>query len=204
MRKIALLLCGAVLVLSGCVGIDSTLTLKDDGSGTLSLTYRVSQLVANLGLSSTGSAAIPLPLTRPDFDRALQSAKGKVRLTSFSRSENEKDITIAVGLAFDSFSALAGLEAFHDAQLALSTSGQQSSFHQVIARAPAQPLADSTLQMFDALFSDYTLSFVLQAPRPIQSSTVGTLSADKKTLTYSAPVKDIVTTKADIIMNAAW
>lgn len=204
MRKMAVLLSCAAIVLSSCIGIDSRLTLKDDGSGTLSLTYRVSQVVADLGLSSTGSSAIPLPLSRADFDRSLESAKGKVRLTRFSSSENEKDITISVDLAFDSFEALAQLDAFRDAQLTLSANGTGKTFSQLVARAPAEPVSEATLQMFDALFSDYTLSFVLQAPRPIQTTTVGTLSADKRTLTYSAPVKDAVTTKSDIVLSAGW
>ena len=52
MRKIAVL-CAASLFLISCVGIDSRLTIRENGSGTLALTYRVSQLVANLGISSS-------------------------------------------------------------------------------------------------------------------------------------------------------
>ncbi len=204
MRKIAVLLTAALLILSSCIAVDSRLTLQDDGSGTLALTYRVSQLVADLGLSSTGGTVVPLPLSRADFDRAVESSKGKVRVTRFDRSENEKDITISVQLAFDSFDALARLDAFRDAGLKLASDGTARTFTQVVARAPAQPVSDSTLQMFDALFSDYTLSFVLNVPRPITSAPVGTLSPDKRTLTYSAPVKDVVTTKADIVLLAAW
>ena len=204
MRKTAVLLAAALITLSSCIGIDSRLTLQDDGSGSLALTYRVSQLVADLGLSSTGGTVIPLPLSRADFDRAVASSRGKVRVTRFDRSENEKDITITVQLVFDSFDALAQLDAFRDAGLKLAASGAGRTYTQVVARAPTQPIADSTLQMFDALFSDYTLSFVLNAPRPISSSSIGTLSADKRTLTYSAPVKDVVTTKTDIVLSAAW
>jgi hypothetical protein len=204
MRKIAVLLAAALLLLTSCIGIDSRLTLQDDGSGTLALTYRVSQLVADLGLSSTGGTVIPLPLSRTDFDRAVEGSKGKVRVARFDRSENEKDITISVQLAFDSFDALAQMDAFRDAGLKLASDGTGRTYTQLIARAPARPLSDTTLQMFDALFSDYALSFALHVPRPIQSSTVGTLSSDKRTLTYSAPVRDIVTTKADIVLTAVW
>ena len=62
MRKIAVL-CVASLFLLSCVGIDSRLTVRDNGSGTLVLTYRVSQLVADLGLSSSDKGVIPLPLS---------------------------------------------------------------------------------------------------------------------------------------------
>ena len=197
-------LCFATVVLASCVGIDSRLTIRDDGSGTLTLTYRVSQLVAELGLSTTGTSAIPLPLTRADFDRSLKNTAGKVRLTRFDRSEDERDITIRADLAFDTFDALAGLDAFRAADLKLTTAGSLSTFSQVIAKAPTEPVSADALQMLDALFADYRLSFVLVTPRPIQTTSLGTLSADKKTLTYSASVKEVVTTGTDLLMSAGW
>jgi hypothetical protein len=197
-------LCTAAVLLTSCIGIDSRLSIREDGSGTLALTYHVSQLVADVGLSETGTSAVPLPLTRADFDHSLEASGGKVRITKFDRSEDEKDITIKVELAFDSFDALAHLDAFRDANLSLTTSSGHSTFSQLIAKPPAEPLNQESQQMLDALFSDYSLSFVVEAPKPIQSSTLGTLSADKKTLTYKATVKDVVTTGSDLLLTASW
>ncbi len=203
MRKLAALGC-AVLLLSSCIGIDSRLSIRADGSGTLTLTYRVSQLVVDVGLSQTGTSAVPLPLTRADFERSLESTGGKVRLTRFDRSEDAKDITIRAVLAFDSFDALAGLDAFRDAGLALSSDGSRTTFRQLIAKAPSQPPSEESLQMLDALFPDYDLSFVIEAPRPIVSATLGTLSDDKRTLTYRATVKEVVSTKSELVLSAVW
>ena len=66
---------------------------------------------------------MPLPVTRADFERSLSATGGKVRLTRFDSSENEKDITIHVELAFDSLEALAKVDAFQDADLSWSTEG---------------------------------------------------------------------------------
>ncbi len=203
MRKIAALVVATVL-LSSCVGIDSTLTLRDDGSGTLSLVYRVSQLVVDLGVSESGASAVPLPLTREDFQRSLAGAAGKVRLTRFDRSEDEKDVTIRADLAFDSFDALARVEAFQQAELKLSSEAGRQSFSQLIARAPQKPLSDQSMKMLDTLFSGYELRFTIKAPRPIQSSSIGTLSDDKKTLTWSAPVRDVVSSRTDLVLTAGW
>ncbi len=116
MRKIVLL-CLTLIFLTSCISINSRLTIRDNGSGTLQLIYRISQLVANLGLSSTGKSAIPLPVTRSDFERSLAASAGKVRLARFDRSENEKDVTIRVELVFDSLEALGKVDAFQDADL---------------------------------------------------------------------------------------
>ena len=203
MRKIVILYIASVLIMS-CVGIDSKMTIKDDGSGTLLLSYRVSQLVADLGTTSSEKGIVPLPLAKADFERSLQSTQGKVRLTKFERTENEKDISINVELSFDSLDAIAQVDAFHDAELKLSKDGTRHTFSQLIARAPAQPVTEDSLRMIDAFFDGYALTFVIEAPQPIQEFTLGSLSGDKKVLTYTTSIKDVVRTKSDLVLSAGW
>ena len=203
MRKIVLL-CLTLVFLTSCIGIDSRLTIRENGSGTLQLIYRISQLVANLGLSSTGKSAIPLPVARSDFERSLAASGGKVRLVRFDRSENEKDITIRVELSFDSLDALAKVDAFQDADLRWSTEGTQHTFSQVVARTLTPPLNDDSKRMLETLFEGYEISYVLEAPQPIQDAPLGTLSADKKTLTYTTKIQDVMTTTQDLVMSARW
>lgn len=203
MRKLVAL-CFTLALLSSCIGVDSRLTVRDNGSGTLQLTYRISQLVANLGVSSTGKSAIPLPVSRSDFDRSLAASNGKVRLARFDKSEDEKDITIQAEIAFDSLDSLARIDAFHDAELKWGTEGSRRTFSQVVARTPRQPLSDDSRRMLEALFEGYDLTFVVVAPQPITDSTLGTLSADKKTLTYKTTIKDVMTTTQDLVLSARW
>jgi hypothetical protein len=203
MRKLAVL-CLSLALLSSCIGIDSRLTVRDNGSGTLQLTYRISQLVADLGVSSTGKSVIPLPVSRPDFERSLAAANGRVRLTRFDKSEDQKDITIRAELSFDSLEALAKIDAFHDADLKWGSESGRSVFSQVVARTPKQPLSDDSRRMLETLFDGYDLSFVVVAPQPIQSSTLGTLSDDKRTLTYKTTIKDVMTTTKDLVLSASW
>lgn len=203
MRKLAVV-CLSLAFLSSCIGIDSRLTVRDNGSGTLQLTYRISQLVADLGVSSTGKSVIPLPVSRPDFERSLAAANGRVRLTRFDKSEDQKDITIRAELSFDSLDALAKIDAFHDADLKWGTEGGHRVFSQVVARTPKQPLSDDSRRMLDTVFDGYDLSFVVVAPQPIQGSTLGTLSDDKRTLTYKTTIKDVMTTTQDLVLSASW
>ena len=203
MRKIVIL-CVASIFLISCVGIDSKVTIKEDGSGTLLLSYRVSQLVADLGATTSEKGIVPLPLARADFEKSLQAAQGKVRLTRFERTENEKDISIRAELSFDSIDALAQVGAFHDAEIKLSLNGARHTFSQIIAHAPAQPVSDDSLRMIDAFFDGYGLTFVIEAPQPIQEFTLGTLSSDKRVLTYTTSVKDVVRTKSDLVLSVGW
>ena len=203
MRKIAAL-CIALAFLMSCVGIDSTLKINDNGSGSLVLTYRVSQLVVDLGASSSSGGAIPLPISKSDFERSLEAAKGKVSLTKFVRTEDEKDVTIMAELAFDSIDDLGQLDAFREADLKLVSDGTRHTFSQLIARTPSEPVSEDTLRMIDALSDGYDLTFKVQAPKAIQSATLGTLGADKRLLTYTISIKDVMQAKQDIALSVTW
>jgi hypothetical protein len=96
------------------------------------------------------------------------------------------------------------VDAFQDADLKWSVQGSQHQFSQVVAKAPRQPLGEDSKRMLDAFFDGYDLSFTVEAPRPIQSSTLGTLSQDKKTLSYTTSIRDAMTVSKDLVMSAQW
>ena len=204
MKKAGFLCIVAAIMLSSCVGVDSHLTIHQDGSGTLALIYRVSQLVVNLGNPVDGKGVIPLPLAKGDFEKSVAGSQGAVRLTAFDRSEDQKDVTIRVELAFDSLDALAKLDAFQDAQIRFSSNGAGHSFSQLIAKAPREPITEDSLRMVDAFFGDYDLAFAIEAPQPVKSNTLGTLSQDGRVLTYKTSVKDLVRTKDDVVLSMTW
>jgi hypothetical protein len=202
MRRLCIL-SAALFLLCSCIGIDGKLVIRTDGSGTLDLSYRVSQIVTDIGRAGAQESPLPLPVTKEDFERGVGGVFG-VRLASFSRSENEKDISIHAVIGFDSVSALAQVAAFRDEAPSLTVSGGSHTYSQLIVKATSdQPSAD-TQAMLDALFSGYKVSLSVEAPAQIQTYTLGTLSPDKRTLSYSASVKDLVITTKDIVMSLSW
>jgi hypothetical protein len=127
-----------------------------------------------------------------------------VRLSSFSRSENEKDITVHVQLAFDNIDSLSRVAAFRGESLSLAVSGGRHTFTQLVAKAAAEEISPDSLQMLDTFFNGYTISLSFESPSPIQSFTLGLLSPDKKTITYTATVKELVTAKKDVVFSITW
>jgi hypothetical protein len=160
-------------------------------------------MIADLGSSGGEKIPLPLPVTREDFQRGLDGVTG-VELRSFTRSENEKDITIHAELSFNRIESLAQVAAFQDSAPIQSVAGSTHTITQMIAKAQAVEPTQDSLDMLDAFFSGYAISMTVVAPAPIHSHSLGDLSADKKTLTYSAPIKDLVTAKADVILTLSW
>ncbi len=202
MRKCGLLL-AAVLALSSCVGIDSRMSIHSDGSGTLVLTYKLSQLATDLGRPSSDEPVAPLPVYREDFERGLQGVSG-VALKSFQRTVGEKETTIRAELAFDKVESLGKIAAFRDSAPTLTSSGGLHTLTQPVVHAAAAELSEDSLEMIDTLFAGYSVSLDIRTPSPIQSSSVGTLSADKRELTFAAPVKDLVASKTDVVITLTW
>ncbi len=202
MRTIFLSLVAA-LALTSCVGIDSKMVVRADGSGTIDLTYRISQMIADLGKTGTEQVPLPLPVTREDFERGLAGVPG-VQLRGFARTQNEKDIIIKAQISFDRVESLAQVAAFRAEAPSLVTSEGRHTLSQLIVKGTRQEMSPDSLQMMDTLFQGYAISVSVEAPAAIQSTTLGTVSPDKRTLTYNASVKDLATAKNDVVLSLTW
>ena len=58
--------------------------------------------------------------------------------------------------------------------------------------------------MIDAFFDGYDLTFIVETPQPIKQNNLGTLSDDRRVLTYTTSIKDLVRTKSDVVLSLGW
>lgn len=203
MKKICLLLLG-VIFLGSCVGIETRLDIRTDGSGSLSLTYRISRELVDLGRTEGDPVAVPLPVSREDFARALHGIDG-VLLKSFRRAQDEKEVTIGAVIAFTSLEALSRVEAFKELDTRISATASGRTLTQRIAKAAPQPVTADSRRMIDELFDGYELAYIVHAPAPITSSSPGTtLSADRRTLSFSTRISDLVDRTEDLVVSLSW
>jgi hypothetical protein len=88
-----LCLCGAALTLmNSCLGVAADISIRADGSGTIALEYRVSQMLESLGRLDGNENWPAIPVGKADFERSLARTLG-LRLSSFS----VKDVPHASG-----------------------------------------------------------------------------------------------------------
>jgi len=203
MKKIILLLLGVVF-LASCVGIETRLDIREDGSGSLSLTYRISRELVDLGRTEGDPAVVPLPVSREDFERALHGIDG-VLLKSFRRAQDEKEVTIGAVIAFASLEALSRIEAFRELDTRISATESGRTLTQLIAKAAPVPVTADSRRMVEELFDGYELAYVVHTPAPITASSPGTtLSADRRTLTFTARISDLVDRTEDLVVSLRW
>ncbi len=202
MRRIILVsLCA--LALCSCVGVESRLAIGNDGSGTLALDYRIPREVAAYGRADGADLAVPLPVDRADFLRAIEGIPG-VRLTRYSRRVKEDHIAIHAVIAFRKLADLARVPALRGAGLSFAESGGSRTLTQVVAGPPGAPPTPESLAMIDSVFAGSSISVVLTTPSPMTPGAVGTLSADRRTLTWTGTLGDIARRTGSVVLSATW
>lgn len=203
MRKIILVLVGALL-LASCVDIESRIALRGDGSGSLVIAYRISRQLADLGRTGADAPAVPLPVEREDFQRAVSGVEG-VRLASFSRTQDELEVSIRAEISFASLEALARIEVLREMQIRVEQDGGRRTLRMRVAPAAAEAPGEDSLAMVDQLFEGRALTFVVQAPAPVVSAgTGGKVSADRRTVTWTARMRDLVALPEDLVYSVTW
>lgn len=107
-----------LLVLNSCFGINMDIALNQNGSGTLSLEYKISKSLDSLGKLDGNERWNTIPVGKADFERTLSRLPG-MKLLSFSSKEDNRDLIINAKMEFSNIQVLL---AFLDA------SGKNSSF----------------------------------------------------------------------------
>jgi hypothetical protein len=192
-----------LLLLASCVSVDTTVQLSADGSGQVSLTYTVSRMVANLGSVDKEWQKLPLPINEADFRRQVSNSPG-ITLSDYSQSEDSKNITIKATLAFTSINALNQFYSPGETGISLNQSGGDTVYRQVIFQGFPDGVDQQTKDFADAFFTDYHLKFTLSAPRAIKSASAGTISQDRRRVTYELPVLQLLDQKTPLIWTVTW
>ncbi len=208
----------AALLLSSCIGVDSRVAFKSDGSGTLKVEYRIAKSLWNLG--KEGGAQLPLVVGEQELREALSQGNG-LEVVAVSRREDETDVFVAAEVRFQRIEALAETEAFADMPMSLQRSGDDYVFRQVISPAaeeqPAagQPTAPAGAQaaaaadrdveeMFGPLLAGYEVLLSVAAPRPLKSHSAGQVSADRKSVTWRLSLDGLMEIPAGTVFTVTW
>ena len=200
----AIVLAATALLLSGCIGIETTVSFGSDGSGTIAMTYRVSQLVTRLGTAEGEEGGVPLPLSAEDFRAAIADAPGVSLVEDVQQRQTEEDVWIEAKLRFGKVEELQKVRGFGSSEATLQRDASGWVYRQLITQGGGDQAAmdAETLQLVDTLFSGYEVTFVVEAPTPIKSANVG--KVDGRTARYSIPVKDLLTMTERLVWEVVW
>ena len=63
-------------MLTACLGMETEIAIKQNGSGTVNMTYRISNELFSLGALPGNEDSPPVPVGREDFERTFNRIPG--------------------------------------------------------------------------------------------------------------------------------
>ncbi len=204
MKKIALIVIACMMLLfSSCIGIESAMKINLNGSGTILLQYKVSQLLVSMGQTEQETEKqVPLPLSEEDFRQAISKAPG-LTLLSVNQEETESDVIIRAEIAFNDVASLSRSEIFADMPISFSRSGDNYVFSQLLTEG-SEEMTEEQRQAMEGFFQGYELAFTISVPRRIVNYNRGELSQDQRTLTYRITMLQLLELKNKTELTLSW
>jgi hypothetical protein len=170
---ISLLSLCAVLF-SSCIGIKADITIRANGSGRISLEYRVSRQMDSLGQLDGNRGQPTIPLGRQDFERSLDRLPG-LKLASFSSKQDEKDTITKAEIDFTRIDELLPFLDAAGQAVSLSRTGGKTSLrltlspgangNQVAGNTEPPSIAPELLSLVEAVSQGYEVAISLSGPK---------------------------------------
>jgi hypothetical protein len=201
-----------LLFITGCLGLSSEIAIGRDGSGTITLEYRISRMLESLGKLDGNERWLPVPVGRADFERTVARIDG-LSMTSFASKTDGEDLINTVKLRFANPGVLVR---FLDAtgQRAAWT-GEQGENRLTLTLGGGAGIEDpELLRLAAALSEGYVLSFGLSLPGDaaltlrdarggvLEKPPAGTVSAQGGRVVFSSPMAEMLA--GGMIMEIRW
>jgi hypothetical protein len=183
--------------------METEIDIKQDGSGTVDMTYRISNELFALGTLQGNEGSPPVPVGREDFERTFNRIPG-TELVSYSEKEDGDDRLFLVKARFDDLGALAAFLDAHGRQAALEQKDGKTILS-VSFDMDADAVDPDMAPILPLIFQNYFLDFSISLPRNCEVSyrdvdggllpamPYGEVTVTAKRVVFHSPMADIFT-----------
>ena len=203
----------AVLTFTSCIGMNAEIVMRSNGSGRITLEYRVSQMLESLGRLDGNENWPAIPVGRGDFERAVARIPG-LRLVSHSSRDvpgaaGGRDLLTTVVLDFQNPAVLL---AVLDNTLAGASFVRENgrNFLRLTLRDASDDTIDADLLSLFREFSEgYTISISLRAPNNaslavMPPSAPGERSSSGRNASFSIGTGDLFSFEEGLSLEFGW
>jgi hypothetical protein len=200
------------LFFSSCIGIKTNITIRNNGTGTIDLEYRISRIAESLGKLDGNEGWPVLPVGKADFERTISRIDG-LRLTSFSVRDDEKDRVIRAKMDFSRPEALID---FLDAPGQRAHLIREEKKHRLSLTlgGGTQNQDPELMELVETVFRGYAIELGITFPRDItltdgsgrkiDALPVGNVRETERNIRFSSPMADLLLTKEPVLMEVLW
>jgi len=164
LKRLLLALPSVLIIFNSCIGVSTEIQMNRDGSGRITMEYRISKTLDSLGVLDGNESMPPIPVSRSDWERSVSRISG-ARLVSHSRRETAQDTIISAVIEFNNPQTMAAVLSASNEMISINFSGQSNSnsFNMIFNNSNARYDAD-LLTLMQTIFSGYNFSFSFNAP----------------------------------------
>ncbi|MDR1411881.1 MAG: hypothetical protein LBI91_06730 [Spirochaetaceae bacterium] len=205
-----------VFFFGSCIGVSADITIRKNGSGFITLEYRISGELESLGKLDGNARWLPVPIGRADFERTVGRIPS-MRIASFSTRRQGGDIVNKARLDFGNTGALlkfldalgtgAGLVSENNGKLlALDFGGGEGAQDPLLAEFAAAAAASYSLELrFDAgAEGEVFLADRDGLKRGTESLPRGWVLQSGRKAVFSAPMGDLLTAAEPVRLRVRW
>jgi hypothetical protein len=200
--RLPLVLLG-VLLLSGCLTLESTISFNDDGSGRLSVVYTVSEELYDYGVFDAESTRRVLPLSRRDFELSALANDG-VELASYDTKRRDGVVIVEAKFNFSTVDGLSGVLSLPSD--ALVSDGGGSDSEGTLFRQPLfsgfEGAVDS--EMVEEFWNEVRFVHRITAPSRIRSVNMGEISGNGREAVVDVRLVELIRVGGPVVWEVAW
>ena len=190
--------------LLSCLSVESEITVKNDGSGTLTLSYRISRMVTEIGRLEDENTLVPLPVNEEDFRRTASENEG-ITLKSFNIDDDDEYVYIDAELEFSDPAALSVLlgGAAGDT-ITFSREGDNYILSQRLYDGLEGPISEDSKRLLETYFSSESISCTVRTESAVKDAGIGTAGDGGKEIRFESSVSDIVQSEEPVEFRVTW
>jgi hypothetical protein len=204
-----------LLALCSCIGVNSDVFLKPDGSGTITLEYRISRVLEGLGRQDGNERWLTIPVGKADFERTLERLPG-IKMLSFSSGEEGPDLVVAVKMEFKNMEALLRFFDSTGNRVVCTLEGGVNRLVLTLAEAKKRSGNRELDELFGRVAAPYGVRLAFTLPseaalsvldgngNPLSGPPDSSVTPRGKQVSYSIPVKAVMESAGGINLELRW
>jgi hypothetical protein len=161
--KKSLLFLPVLLLMNSCIGISADIQMRRNGSGRITMEYRISRMAETVGRLDGNERWPAVPVGRADWERTVRRIDG-LRLVSHSSREDAKDSVHKVTLEFSNANALVKLLDSPSGGANLSAGENSNQMQITLFKGAATEINAYLIDLLKQVSSGYKISVSFRAP----------------------------------------
>lgn len=202
-------------MLTACLGMETEIDIKQNGSGTVNMTYRISNELFSLGALPGNEDSPPVPVGREDFERTFNRIPG-MEMVSYSEKDGGGDRVFLVKAKFDNLDALVNFLDAHGRQVTLAHGEDGRTVLSIRFDMSGEAINPDMVPILPMIFENYFMDFNISFPNDCEVSYMdgegaelpampfGETTVAAKRVGFHSPMAELFTAGNAAVMVIRW